>query len=341
MAPSYAKDQPSGFNNHVKNIAIVGAGGRSGRVIAEALIRTGKHTVTAITRPDSNSALPSGLHDAKKVDYSDHQALVEAMKGQDVLIITMNVMAPRDSQKRLIDAAVKASIPWVMPNEWGGDHAGDPQVSTDTLIGDGLKANRQYIKDVGGNKTHAIGLCCGFWYEFSLAGTDARYGFDFDKKEVTFYDNGDAKLTTSTWPLVGEAVAKLLSLKVFPDDGNDKSQYLSHWKDSSLYIGSFTLSQREMFASVLRVTGDSQQDWKISHEDVKERYQRGKQMMQQGQMLGFGILLYARMFYPGNPGDFSRKVENSMLGLPNEDLDEATKVAVEMAKSGDNNVIPS
>lgn len=310
-----------------------------GSLIVEALVAGGKHTVTAITRLDSTSKLPDGLHAVKKADYDDHASLVSAMQGQDVLIITMNVMAPRDSQKKLIDAAVEAGVSWLMPNEWGGSHDQDPEVSKDTLIGEGLKANRAYIKEVGGDKIGTIGLCCGFWYEFSLAGTEARYGFDFDKKEVTFYDDGTAKLSTSTWPQSGLAVAKLLSLKVLPEDENDTAPCLSRWRDGSVHVSSFTLSQKDMFASVLRVTGDKEADWKVSYEDVKERYKRGFDMMQKGQFVGFGILLYARMFYPGNPGDFSNRLDNKVLGLPEEDLDEATKVAIKMAKAGETNAI--
>ena len=115
----YASQQLNGFENYVRNIAIVGAGGRAGKVIAQALIEGGKHKVTAITRPDSSNTMPAGIHEVKRVDYDSHPSLVEAMKGQDVLIITMNVMAPPDSQTRLIDAAVEAGVRWVIPNEWG------------------------------------------------------------------------------------------------------------------------------------------------------------------------------------------------------------------------------
>ena len=118
MAISYAKDQPSSFNNHISNVAIVGAGGRSGGFITEALLKTGKHTVTAITRPDSSNKIPDGVHSIKKANYDDHSQLVEALKGQEVLIVTMSVFAPPESQFKLIDAAAEAGVKWVMPNEW-------------------------------------------------------------------------------------------------------------------------------------------------------------------------------------------------------------------------------
>ena len=338
MAPEYASKQPSSFNNHVKNIAIVGAGGRAGTFAAEALIAGGKHKVTAITRPDSTNVLPTGLHEIKHVNYDSRLSLVDALKGQDVLIITMNVAAPKESQVRLIDAAVEAGVKWIMPNEWGVDH-GNEQLGKDSMLGDGLTAVRKHIEKVGEGKMHWIGMACGFWYEFSLAGTEVRYGFDFEKKELTLFDDGNTKICTSTWPQVGRGIASLLSLKVLPEDENDKSLHLSQWADRSVYIDSFCVSQRDMFESVLRVTGDSETDWKISHEDVHERYQRGAKMLKDGNLMGFGMLLYARDFFPDGSGDFTHKLDNEKLGLPREDLDGATKVAVEMALRGEQNAI--
>ena len=53
-------------------------------------------------------------------------------------------------------------------------------------------------------------------------------------------------------------------------------------------------------------------------------------------MLGFGKLLYARIFYPDEPGNFDKHygVSNDKLGLPEEDMDEATKRAVKRSEAG-------
>lgn len=337
-ATSSINGQIHSAKNHIENIAIVGVGGRSGKTMCDALIRGGKHRVTAITRPDSTSTMPSGLHDTKKVDYNDHAALVKALAGQDVLIITMAVMAPRESQIKLIDAAIEADVRYIMPNEWGVDHT-RTEVSNDTMMADRYGPIRAYIEKVGAGKTAWIGLCCGFWYEFSLAGTEARYGFDFEKKTVTFYDEGEVKINTSTWPLVGQAIALLWSLKISPDNDADESPCLSRYVNRSVYVSSFFVSQKDMFESVLRVTSDSEKDWTITHENVVERYQRGLKMMKEGQMVGFGILLYARVFYKDGSGDYNDKLDNDVLGLQEEILDEATTVAIKMALGGETNAI--
>jgi hypothetical protein len=46
--------------------------------------------------------------------------------------------------------------------------------------------------------------------------------------------------------------------------------------------------------------------------------------------------MYSRVYYPNGDGDYetSKGLANEVLALPKEDIDEATKEAVEMAKSG-------
>jgi len=84
--------------------------------MATELLKTGRHTVTAITRHDSTAALPPGIK-TTKVNYDDPATLVAALQGQDALIITMNTQAPPDTQSKLLRAAAEAGVPWVLPNE--------------------------------------------------------------------------------------------------------------------------------------------------------------------------------------------------------------------------------
>ncbi|CAF3802094.1 unnamed protein product [Adineta steineri] len=118
MAQQYANKQPQGFKNHVEKVAIVGGGGQVGKFIVDELLKIGKHKITAITREDSTSKMPPGV-EVKKVNYDDPSSLVEALKGQEVLIITMAVTAPKEQQTKLIEAAAAANVPWVLPNEYG------------------------------------------------------------------------------------------------------------------------------------------------------------------------------------------------------------------------------
>lgn len=197
------------------------------------------------------------------------------------------------------------------------------------MLGPVAKANRDEIERLG---MQWITVCCGFWYDYSLAGGQARFGFDFDKRSLTIYDDGNTKNSVSTLSQVGRAVAEVLSLKELPEDENDNSLTVSGWLNKALYITSFVVSQNEIFESVKRITGTSDADWTITHEATKKRYADGLALVKSGNMAGFSKLLYARAFYPEDPGDCSAKAQNGLLGLPEESLDEATQAGVDMVK---------
>ena len=91
------------------------------------MLKTGRHTVTAITRADNQSKLPEGVI-PKTVDYSKPETLVEALRGQDALVITLSGLAPIEIEMQLINAAAEAGVPWILPNEWSPDTANEALV---------------------------------------------------------------------------------------------------------------------------------------------------------------------------------------------------------------------
>ena len=351
MAQEYVSNKPQGFKNHIENVAIVGvslpcaktcfqdqvlcshpqqAGGQVGKYIVGGLIKTGRHKVTAITRPDSTSKIPAGV-EVKKVNYDNYDSLVEALQGQEVLIITMAVTAPPEQQTKLIEAAAAANVPWVLPNEWGFDGA-NVQLGKDIPLGAPRTKYRAHIEQLG--KSSWIAICCSFWYEYSLSSGVEMYGFDLKNRTVTFIDDGNTRINTSTWPQCGRAIAGLLGLKVLPDDENDRSPCLAQFRNNFVYMSSFLVNQKDMLDSVMRVTGTTLEDWKVTHEPSKERYESGVAELRKGNRLGFARLLYTRVFYPDGSGDYetSKGLHNDILGLPKEHIDEYTKVALQMAE---------
>ncbi|KAH6850072.1 hypothetical protein B0I37DRAFT_390402 [Chaetomium sp. MPI-CAGE-AT-0009] len=83
MAQKYARDQPAGFTNRIERVAIVGASGQLGQHFTTALLRTGRHSVTALTRRGSTNTLPAGVVSVP-VDYDDEAALEAALRGQQL-----------------------------------------------------------------------------------------------------------------------------------------------------------------------------------------------------------------------------------------------------------------
>jgi hypothetical protein len=295
------------------------------------LLKTGKHTITAITRASgSNAQLPAGVT-AAPVDYDDEAALISALTGQQFLIISLPGTAA-GIQDKIVAAAGKAGVPWIMPNGYGVDFIND-SLAEQTLVGPHVRAGVKAVEQTGVSSW--IMMCCSFWYEFSLTYNTTSYGFDVANKKVTFFDDGKTKIDTSTHLQCGRAMASLLSLKELPDDENDDSPTLSTWRNKPLYVSSFLASQRDMLDSLHRVMGTTDADWTIDYEKSSERWQRGMDLLASGDRSGFSTAMYSRVFYPNGDGNIRDKygLANEALGLPEEDLDEATARAVEIVKT--------
>ncbi|KAL4956486.1 hypothetical protein BDW69DRAFT_203052 [Aspergillus filifer] len=331
----YAKDQPTGFTNRIERVAIVGAGGSIGKPIATELLKTGRHSVTALTRASSTNTLPTGI-EAIEVDYDDEQSLINALRGQQFLIITLAVTAPPDTEEKLIRAAAAAGVPYIMPNAYGWDVTNESIARDIPIPGHG--GFKEVCESVSDQGLSWIALVCGFWYEFSLVNGAEWFGFDFKNKKVTFYDDGNTKINVSTWEQCGRAVAALLDLKELPEDESDSSPTVSAWRNKPLYMDSFALSQRDMFESWKRVTGEKDSQWTVEYEGSKERWARGCEMLKNGDRRGLALAMYARVFFENGDGNYGEKapsgLQNEVLGLPSEDLDERTGVARGLLERG-------
>ncbi|KAH7104320.1 hypothetical protein BKA62DRAFT_694272 [Auriculariales sp. MPI-PUGE-AT-0066] len=321
------------INNRITKVAIVGVGGHIGQYIVAALLSAGKVTVTAVTRADSTSTIPPGVQ-AAVVDYNDPESLSAALRDQDVLIVTLGGRVPQDTHTKLNEAAARAGVPFIVPNQWGGDSTGrnDPDIYKDLPMFAGQPAIQKHISSLGVSSW--IGLATGFWYEWSLS-FEMGFGFDIGQRKATFFDDGKTRMSVSTFPRVGATIAALLALPVKSEAGTKLS--LDDFANKELHTMSFTLTQQDMFESLLRATGDSRESWTVEYQSSKERFEKGKEGFKTGDLPSFGRMLYARGFYPDKEtGDREKHFEmvNKTLELPAEDLDAATRAALKFLEEG-------
>lgn len=80
---------------------------------------------------------------------------------------------------------------------------------------------------------------------------------------------------------IGRAVAAILSLPVKPEAPLSQP-CLASFRNRVVYINSFTVSQRDMLASALRVTGAKEEDWTVKNEPAQARFVDGPEEMQEG-----------------------------------------------------------
>jgi uncharacterized protein YbjT (DUF2867 family) len=279
-----------------------------------------KHSITILTRPDSSSTFPTGTK-VLKVDYSSPSSITSALQSIDFLIITLAATAPTDLHPRIVNAAAAAGVKYIMPNYFGYALSSSTSNRSPDPILDSFERS---VTDVRSAGLKFIALACGFWYEWSLGIGPQWFGFDIAGRKVTFYDDGNTKINTSTWGLCGDAVAAILEGDV------------EGWADRAVHVSSFLVSQRDMLDSLHRVLGTRDGDWEIGFQGTQERYEEGMREVQEGNRLGFAKAMYAKTFYKDGRGDFETELglDNGKLGLKGEALDEATRRTVKLVEKG-------
>lgn len=104
----------------LQNVIIVGAGGKLGPHILRAFDSDSHFKVSILSRAGSASTFPSHLKVHIVGDDYPQADLLEAFKGQDVVISTI-ATANAAEQKKLIDASVQTGVKRFVPSEFGCD----------------------------------------------------------------------------------------------------------------------------------------------------------------------------------------------------------------------------
>lgn len=128
----------------------------------ESLLQCGTFNLTAISREDSSASFASKIT-VKKGDYTSSEFLESALKGQDVLIITLPDTADIDLQANFIKAATTMGVPWILPNEYGSDAANEEVSNAIVFVGSKKKYIAQ-IEELG--KSSWIGVVNNPWFDF-------------------------------------------------------------------------------------------------------------------------------------------------------------------------------
>jgi hypothetical protein len=118
--------------------------------------------VTVLSRQDSTATFASDVT-VKKGEYQSSEFLESALEGQDVLIITLAIPTPPEVQSQFIQAAAKAGVPWILPNEYGSDGVNAELSDAVPLLGH-KGSYRKEIEELGASSW--IGIANNPWFDF-------------------------------------------------------------------------------------------------------------------------------------------------------------------------------
>lgn len=131
------------------------------------------------------------------------------------------------------------------------------------------------------------------------------FGFDVARKHVTIFDSGDALFSPTTFNLVGQAVAAILS-----KEEQTRNQYLA--------VSSFTTSQNQLLKILEEQTGE---EWAQGHVFTSALEKIGLEKLGQKNPLGVLDLMKAFQFQDGQNRALSEEINDAKaLGLSSEDV---------------------
>jgi hypothetical protein len=160
--------------------------------------------VTVLTR----SKKPE-LYDASvkviEVDFTSVESLTAALKGIDGLVSTVG-HAAIENQTLLIDAAIAAGVKRFIPSEYGSCTT-NPKLEAFPIYATVFKI-KKYLQEKAeaGELTWTV-LACGAFMEFVL---DRPILLDFANHKATLFDEGDNRISSTSLPNVGKAIAGIL-----------------------------------------------------------------------------------------------------------------------------------
>ncbi|PWY79691.1 NAD(P)-binding protein [Aspergillus heteromorphus CBS 117.55] len=137
------------------HIALAGGYGGLGQEILDALIQTGKHNITILSRRDRPAEETRPEIHWTKIDYADKPQLVQALHGVHTVLSFIVVAQDRGnaSQRTLIDACVDAGVKRFAPSEWAGANTdGLPWYAGKTAI-------HRYLQELNREK-EVLEYCC-------------------------------------------------------------------------------------------------------------------------------------------------------------------------------------
>lgn len=157
-----------------------------------------------------------GLYDTSvkvvEVDFTSVESLTAVLKGIDGLVSTVG-HAAIENQTLLIDAAIAAGVKRFIPSEYGSCTTsskleGFPIYAPLFKIKQYLQDKEQYLQDKAkaGKLTWTV-LARGCFLEFVFNGPIL---LDFANHKVTLLDGGDNRISSTSLPNVGKAIAAIL-----------------------------------------------------------------------------------------------------------------------------------
>ncbi|TPX14637.1 uncharacterized protein E0L32_005329 [Thyridium curvatum] len=216
-------------------IAVAGGSGQVAREVIDALVATGKHEITVLSRRDLQSAdaTDPGVKQ-RTVNYGNVHNLTEALQGVHTLLSFVQILSDpnQESQKNLIDAAIASGVRRFAPSEYGS------KGTNHMAWWAGKEAIREYLEEVNATekKLEYTLFQPGLFLDYlAFPYKTAKYldplqsVFDFEHRRAIVVDgHEDAILTLTTVSDLSEIIARAVEYEgAWPRHGGIRGNRLT------------------------------------------------------------------------------------------------------------------
>jgi len=290
-----------------QKIVQIGAGGNLGKPVLDALVASGKFEITVLARPSSTFTAPNASVKVVKVDFSDHQALVNALKGNNAVALTLGDLPNLEqNSKAVVDAAIEAGVKRVLPSEYGVDTV-NPPGRQEPVFGVKHKVDDYIVEKASEGVIEYTSITTGAFFDWGL--TNYQFlGFDIPSKKVNIYNGGNEPFNATTLGSIGDAVVSVFS--------NPEK-----FKNKHIRISDFYVSQNEILAILEAETGSKFTVQTIDAEKLKEDTNAG---LGRGEFTLVNIFgaIQASVFGQKSSARWGRGDDTESVGIPKKDLTE-------------------
>ena len=292
------------------------ATGNTGSAILKALLTSNTINITILTRSDSpnKDSFPTNVT-IRSIDYSTISTVVDALKGQDIVISALNHVA-LSQQRTLLDACVSAGVKRFIPSEYGSDTL-NPNAAVLPLFAS-KKTEQRYLAELAaaGKISYTI-VINGPFLDFGL--DHGFLGPDLRKRQIRYLDGGVSVFSTTTLATVGKAVLGVVTK-------------LEETKNRAVYVQDAALTLKDVLRLSKLALGEdgwTEIEGGTTAEKEKESYEKlAKGQKDMGVFVGF---LMSAIFREGYGGHF-QQLDNELLGIVELEEGELVELIKKIAK---------
>lgn len=254
--------------------------------------------VTLLTRDPSKlpaSKFPTNIK-VVKVDYTSVETLTPFLSGYDAVVDLTNRTAT-EIQLRVIDAAIAAQMPHIIPSSYGVGTK-NPGIRSFPHVAGKRKMEDYILHKAEEGALTFTGIQTGIFLELALRNSGIIN--TKDDGPTTLFDGGDKRLSSTSIDSIGKAVAAAL---MKPEET----------KNRFLYVQNTVLTQNKLLRLAKELAPERQ--WQGVFKDTEEMYRASLEAWEKGDtspMASVGF--FVRASFGEELGIFDH-VDNSLLGI--------------------------